>query len=257
MKDIFTNTGVRIVLLLLVDLIAPAQYIWWDLNGPHESIAALGGLQYILIGIVIHLVTMFFLRRIGSKYFTQVKSWGAVSANMFIIAVILLWTLFLIVAPSYVEDSIKPFYDSYARNTAIKDLKQLETLYMEPSYLPPQVKFINKRSEEESSRDGYVGGFASITTTYVCPELNKSTFGNVSVSESVNFGKYNLQNPETVMVSGKEAIFVGDSHLVQYDGNITRSVFNSGGQCGVTKDDLVKIMGSLQPAQFVSGTATM
>ena len=252
MKDIFTNTWVRIVLLLLVDLIAPALYIWWDLNGPYESIASLGGAQYILYGIVIHLVTMFFLRRIGSKYFTQVKSWGAASANMFIIAVILLWSLFLIVAPSYVEDSIKPSYDSYVRGVAIMDLKQLETLYMEPGYLPPQVKFIGKRTEVDS----YHGGYHRILTTYTCPELNKSTFGNVGVSVSVNWGKYNIQNPETVTISGKEAIFLGDNHLILYEGNITREVTGDS-SCGVTKDDLVKIMASLQPAQFVSGTSKL
>ena len=240
----------QIIFLLLVDLAVPVYIIWGDLNGHFESVGAFALIHLIIIGIVIHTVTMLIVRRRICVYLTQTKLWRGASANAFIIPAILLWTFFLIVLPSYAVKSIAPSYDAYVKNTAIEDLKQLEALYMEPSYLPPQVKFTNKGIEEESWS---MGGYVRLKTTYVCLELNISTFGNVSVSVSPLTSKYNLRNPETVKVLGKKAVFVGDSHLVLYDGNIVREVFRSG-ECGVTKDDLVKIMSSLQPAKYVAGT---
>jgi hypothetical protein len=251
MKDTFANNvGVRAVLLLLADLVAPVYVIWADLNGQFESVGGFGLLLLIPIGVVIHTVTMLVLRRISCGYLIQTKSWGTVSANTVVIVMILLWSLFLTVLPGYAVKSFAPSYDTYVKNTAINDLKKLEPLYMEPSYLPPQVKFISKRTEEESWSKG---GYVRILTRYSCSGLNKPTYGNVSVSLAPFTMKYNLQNPETVTISGKEAVFVGSQELALYDGNITREVYRSG-ECGVTKDDLVKIMESLQPAQFVSGT---
>lgn len=240
----------QIIFLLLADLVVPVYIIWGDLNGHFESVGGIALFYLMIIGIVIHAVTMLIVRRRSCVYLTQTKLWSGASANTLIIPAILLWTLFLIVLPSYAVKSIAPSYDAYVKNTAIKDLKQLEALYMEPSYLPPQVKFTNKRIEEESWS---TGGYVRLKTTYVCPELNKSTFGDVSVSVSPLTSKYNLRNPETVKISGKKAIFVGDSVLVLYDGNIKREVARSG-ECGVTKDDLVKIMNSLQPVKYVAGT---
>jgi hypothetical protein len=239
----------KIILLLLADLIIPVYIIWSDLNGQFESVGALSLFPLTIIGIIVHAVTMLIVRRRSHAYLTQEKLWNGVKANIFIIAVILFWTLFLIVLPGYAVKNIAPFYDAYLKNTAKNDLKQLESLYMEPSYLPPQVKFTIKRTEEES----WQGGYNSLSTIYVCPELNKSTFGSISILTSPSsLRKYDTQNSETIKISGKKAVIVRDSYLVLYDKNITRKIFREG-NCGVTKEDLVKIMSSLQPAQFIPG----
>lgn len=240
----------RTPLLLLIDLLIPIQIIQGDLRGYFESVGAFGLLFLIIIGVVIHILVSIALMRIWYRFFTQEKSFGVTRATVWTMAPILLWTAFLVVALNYVPKYAAPAYDSYVKNKGINTLKQLESWYEEPTYLPPQVKFINKRVEKIS---GTTGKYVRILTTYVCQEINGRTFGSVSVSVSPFTLKYNLRNPQTVNISGKEAVFVGDSNLVLYENDVTREVGGSA-TCGVTKEDLVKIMESLQPAQFVSGT---
>lgn len=247
--NVFSNKRLRVFLLLLVDLLTPLYIIWSDLHGAFVSVGAYGLFFLEIIGAGIHMYISFLLARIWYRFFTQEKSLGIMSAVALISILILLLTAFLIALPGYAVKSLAPAYDRYTENKGVSSLKQLESFYEEPTYLPPQVKFSNKRVEKGS----WQGDYTRILVTYVCPEINKQTFGNVAVAVSASKQRYNLQNPETVKIAGKEAVFVGDQQLVLYDTDVTREVFRSG-DCGVTKEDLIKIMESLQPAPFAPGT---
>lgn len=235
-------------LLLLIDLLIPSQIILGDLRGEFESVGAFGLLFLIIIGVVIHILVSVALMRIWYGFFTQDKSFGVTRATVWIMTLILLWTALLVATLNYVPKYFAPAHDSYAENKGINTLKQLESYYEEPTYLPPHVKFINKIVGKEFWAKS---GNTRIITTYLCQEINKSTFGGISVSVS-SFPKYNIRNPRTVNISGKEAIFVG-SALVLYDKDVTREIGGSA-SCGVTEEDLVKVVESLQPTQFVPGT---
>ncbi|MFA6520089.1 MAG: hypothetical protein WCT44_00600 [Candidatus Paceibacterota bacterium] len=237
-----------IFLLLLIDLVVPVKIIWDDLNGELESVGGFILLLLVPIGILIHLLVVFPVgRRLFAILQQRTERTKALSTTIWAIG---LWSILLIFIPGYVTKTIGPAYDAYMIKRSTSNLKTLESFYKEPTYLPSQIKFIKKTLEKQSwAKDEY----ERILTGYSCKELNSPSFGSVSISVAFFRGRYNLENPETIKISDKEAVFVGDSHLVLYDGEVTREVYGTYG-CGDTKEDLIKIMQSLQPVQFVPGT---
>jgi len=258
MLDFLRSNKRSLLILILVNLTFFVCIVVGDLKTMFESYAVLL-LEWLFYGQIIFsaiLLSWLLYKSVKQKA-------GYVPFLVLALGV----TAFMWPMPGFAVKLLAPLYDSYYEQKARTELARIIPLYQEPAYLPPQIK-LDTKEIVTILWDGY----ARIKTTYHCihgyqhhtirVELLSSIkdeapqdhgrIGEIIKINGEDIFYYDTGGVQRLIEDGGQRLIEvkgGGQHLILDSETFRREVYVPE-ECNMEKKDMIKIMESLQPAEY-------